>query len=302
MAKTIKQLQPHKFSAGDTVKVVLAGRTEWCNIGDTHTIRICKHDHKGEPVYVVDFDKDDSWIRECNLELVGSDRQKCGEWKRHRGGKCPVPAGTKVSTRHRDGEIVDVHFQTAEYGTHKAVMDCVWKHDGSKNDIMAYKVISQPQAEEVEVKDTTIGTLSYKVEIDTSAATQAIDELAAKWDQVDGPLLWRDRIVELEAHAEHIQREISGLFAKLNSEGFQLIRQYPSLKNILPASLPFAEWKEGDIVTSKVDYNLQFTKGKNYTVAGTYVSLGENRVTVFSDDKGNTNGWLARNFLFHSRQ
>lgn len=79
------------------------------------------------------------------------DRQKGGEWKRHRGGKCPVPAGTKVSTRHRDGEVVDVHFQTAEYGTHKAVMDCVWKHDGSKHDIMAYKVISQPQAEEVEV-------------------------------------------------------------------------------------------------------------------------------------------------------
>lgn len=175
------------------------------------------------------------------------DRQKGGEWKRHRGNSQPVDEGTWVEVKLRCGDI--------QQGLANAFL---WRHfdcDVAAN-IMKYRIISQPQAEEVEVKDTTIGTLVYKVEIDSSAATQAIDELAAKWDQVDGPLLWRDRIVELEAHAEDIQREISGLFAKLNAEGFQLIRQYPSLTNILPASLPFAEWKKGDIVTSKVDYNL----------------------------------------------
>lgn len=74
------------------------------------------------------------------------DRQKGGEWKRHRGGKCPVPAGAKVSTRHRDGKVVDVHFHTATTNSGAATMNAIWKHTGDAHDIMSYKVISQPSS------------------------------------------------------------------------------------------------------------------------------------------------------------
>ncbi|MNR17815.1 hypothetical protein D3C85_1345010 [compost metagenome] len=74
-----------------------------------------------------------------------------------------------------------------------------------------------------------------------------------------------------------------------------------AVMGVAPFSLPYAEWKVGDLVASKVDYNKQFTKGKKYTVTGTHVSLGENRVSVEEDDKGQANGWLANQFEFHSR-
>lgn len=74
------------------------------------------------------------------------DRQKGGEWKRHRGGKCPVSAGSKVSTRHRDGKVVDVHFHTATTNSGAATMNAIWKHTGDAHDIMSYKVISQPSS------------------------------------------------------------------------------------------------------------------------------------------------------------
>lgn len=360
MAKTIKQLQPHKFSAGDTVKVVSAGRTEWCKIGDTHTIRICKHDQKGEPVYVVDFDKDDSWIRECNLELVERDRQKGGEWKRHRGGAKPKSVS--------DSDMVEVRLRCGDTQTAYAG-NFLWNYadcDHSVN-ITKYRVISQPQAEEVELNvrvdsavnveyafgspdadmskldwralgtcnlgdidfsgkgeiihgpismddeviapahpeykgtDTNMGTLSYMVDTDTSPAIKALNELSAKWDQIETPFKWRDEVTELNAYIEKYTRERDALIELLASEGFALIPAMTPVMGFAPISLPFGEWEPGDFVTSKVDYNHQFTKGKKYKVTGTNMSLGKKRVSVESDDKGKANGWLANHFEFHSR-
>lgn len=273
MAKTIKQLQPHKFSAGDTVKVVSAGRTEWCKIGDTHTIRICKHDQKGEPVYVVDFDKDDSWIRECNLELVERDRQKGGEWKRHRGGKQPIPDGVAIEVRWRDGEI----------GTKRSEI-VRWEHEQKDYDIMAYKVISQTQAEEVEVKDTTIGTLSLKVEVDTSDATQAIDDLAAKWDQIETPFKWRDEVTELNAYIEKYTRDRDALIERLASEGFALIPAMTAVMGVADVDMSdWRNWQAGDIVEClSSDYPGIYTKGNQYTVEW----VKDDAFSVFDDIGG----------------
>ena len=232
MAKTIKQLQPHKFSAGDTVKVVSAGRTEWCKIGDTHTIRICKHDQKGEPVYVVDFDKDDSWIRECNLELVERDRQKGGEWKRHRGGKQPVANDTQVECRMRNGDIEK--FNASGF---------MWDHNGQDDDIMAYRVISQPQAEEVD----SISEAAHKPII------EALNTMATQWheDQIDGPIKWRDEVTELNAYIEKYTRERDAIIERLASEGFALIPPVVSVVSEFSGAgmiFPIEEWQIGDIV------------------------------------------------------
>lgn len=143
------------------------------------------------------------------------DRQKGGEWKRHRAGRNqPVNAGVRVEVKLRCGDVQQGNAH-----------EFIWLHsecDVAAN-IMQYRVISQLQAEELEVKDTTIGTLSYKVEIDTTEAAQAIDELAAKWDQVDGPLLWRDTVNELDAYIEEFTREREALINRLAEEGFALL-------------------------------------------------------------------------------
>ena len=170
------------------------------------------------------------------------DRQKGGEWKRHRGGKQPVENRVRVECKLRCGDI--------QQG---ASDDFLWPHaycDVAAN-IMQYRVISQPQAEEVEVKDTTIGTLSYKVEIDTTEAAQTIDELAAKWDQIETPFKWRDEVTELNAYIEKYTRERDALIERLASEGFALIPPVVSVVSEFSGAgmiFPIEEWQIGDIV------------------------------------------------------
>lgn len=118
------------------------------------------------------------------------------------------------------------------------------------------------------MKDTTIGTLSYKVEIDTTEASQAIDALAAKWDQVDGPLRWRDCVNELDAYIEEYTRERDALINRLALEGFSLL---PAMHPVMGvADIDFSDWrnwKAGDVVECLTgDYSGTYTKGKQYIV------------------------------------
>lgn len=170
------------------------------------------------------------------------DRQKGGEWKRARGSKPKYETETpqRMEVRHRDGDITQ-GWTSQSWN---------WSHnDGCPSaDIMAWRIISQPQAEEVEVKDTTIGTLSYKVEIDTSPAIKALNELSAKWDQVESPFKWRDTVNELNAYIEEFTREREALINRLALEGFALIPAMTPVMGVADISLPIEEWQIGDIV------------------------------------------------------
>lgn len=192
------------------------------------------------------------------------DRQKGGEWKRHRGGKQPIFGG-KVEVKFRDGDVEEWFSDSL-----------CWNHNGKGRDIMKYKIISQPQAEEVEVAtdkkwyepEESPDTREYKGPFPCAPAGEPVTDLEwdiqfqqgifhmeAKTDQIDGPIKWRDQIVELEAHEEDIQREIASLHARITSEGFQLIRQYPSVKQTEP-SLDMSDWrnlKVGDVIECSED-------------------------------------------------
>jgi len=210
----------------------------------------------------------DALAHDCETAIITEaqwqaerDRQKGGEWKRHRGGVQPIEDGVSIEVRHRDGEIV-----ATEAGSKGAIR---WKHTGQPGDIMSYRVISQPQAEEIEVKDTTIGTLSYKVEIDTSAANQAIDELSAKWDQIETPFKWRDEVTELNAYIEKFTRERDALIELLASEGFALIPPVVSVISEFDGAdmSDWRNWKAGDIVECVTgEYSGVYTKGSQYKV------------------------------------
>ena len=232
MAKTLEELFPHKFSVGDTVKVVARGESEWCKIGDTHKVRVCQHNHEDGAVYVVDDDDESAYIRECNLELVERDRQKGGEWKRHRGGKQPVENRVRVECKLRCGDI--------QQG---ASDDFLWPHadcDVSAN-IMQYRVISQPQAEEVEVKDI------YAVD-NTNYGIPEVTFCETKTDQIDGPLVWRDTVNELDAYIEEFTRERESLINRLALEGFALLPAMTPVMGVADISFPIDEWQIGDIV------------------------------------------------------
>lgn len=244
------------------------------------------------------------------------DRQKGGEWKRHRGGKCPVPAGTKVSTRHRNGEVVDVHFHTATTGSGPATMNTIWKHTGDDHDIMQYKVISQPQAEEVEVnvfvgKDVKIeyayaqeGVEPEHLEWKTMG-TAKIDSICdlgsteAKTDQIDGPIKWRDTVNELDAYIEEFTREREELIERLASEGFELIPPVVSVMSEFEGVNmgDWRNWKAGDLVTYDHTSSSNFTSGKQYTLS----RVDERRLSIDCDDAGDDNGWLTKYFKWHSR-
>mgnify|MGYP003430078509 FL=1 len=176
------------------------------------------------------------------------DKQKGGEWKRHRGGKCPVCADQQVEVKFRDGVIQQSHASDF-FG---------WKHgelDNSAAEVMQYRVISQPQAEEVEVKEfngcrveLSYDGVNFK---DVGVVSQeSVDEMKAQFvvDQIDGPIKWRDTVNELDAYIEEFTRERESLINRLALEGFALLPAMHPVMGVADCAPKFDDWVVGDIV------------------------------------------------------
>lgn len=224
---------------------------------------------------------------DCSYEIVREDqwyyeREKMNKpkWIRHRGGKCPVKASTKVVTRYRDGVVSD-WCMTRDQDTSEEWLSAAWSHSGGETDIMAYYVEETKDQEIEEVfpihmafgyaskeemvaqigeecpfaqaasaaENTNLGTLTYKLEIDATEATKEIDSLVEKWGQIESPLKWRDEIIELEAYEEEFRREREKLIRKLESEGFKLIDHMAPVygEQIIDLS-DWRNWKTGDVI------------------------------------------------------
>lgn len=154
------------------------------------------------------------------------DRQNGGEWKRHRGGKQPVADDVVVEYKLRNGYTDTWHARALS-----------WSHAGGEGDVMKYRVISQPQAEEVKLS---------KAEVRAQFMSEPeFVYLEAKTEQIDGPIKWRDTANELDGYIEEFTRERDALIELLASEGFALI---PAAVNANPDILPFEEWRVGDVV------------------------------------------------------
>lgn len=260
MAKTLEEFFPHKFGVGDTVKVVARGESEWCKIGDTHKVRVCRHDHEDGAVYVVDDDDESAYIRECNLELVERDRQKGGEWKRHRGGKQPVADGVMVDVKLNDGTQRDGEF--AEHWE--------WRKEDADPRITQYRVISQPQEEEVEMIHSQESLKRVEINLMKHSALGAIADspAEAKTDYFDGPLVWRDTVNELDAYIEEFTRERDELIERLASEGFALIPPVVSVISEFSGvdMSDWRNWQKGDIVEVILENDADLPVGRTYAV------------------------------------
>ena len=169
------------------------------------------------------------------------DRQKGGEWKRHRGGKQPVADGTHCEYRYRDG--------TTLQGCNPELSN--WSHYGATTDIMAFRIISQPQAEEVDTREyrgpfpcAPIGELENAIEFDIEFPS-GVFKLEAQVDQIDGPIKWRDTVNELDAYIEEFTREREALINRLAEEGFALIPAMTPVMGV--ADVDMGDWRNWEI-------------------------------------------------------
>ena len=191
------------------------------------------------------------------------DRQKGGEWKRHRGGSQPVDNAVYVEVKLRCGDVQQSHAQ-----------DFLWQHkecDVSAN-IMQYRVISQPQAEEVEVNKFCTGEkCSATAEnIAHSQQCQLEHEMAYtgfKIDQIDGPIKWRDTIIHCQAIIEDCEREIHRNENLLALEGFSLIPAMTPVMGVADIDMSdWRNWKAGDEVEVILDNDADLPVGSKYPI------------------------------------
>lgn len=191
------------------------------------------------------------------------DRQKGGEWKRHRGGRNqPVAGDVLVEVKLRDGDI-----QQAKASAF------LWNHSDCDvyANIMQYRIVSQPQAEEVEpvtieqYEEETVKMLDAYFDGCKSYAPEA------QWQQSSGPLAWRDTIIHCQAIIEDCEREIAANENRLALEGFALI---PAMTPVMGAAAVkgadvsgWRSWNAGDEIECVFsECNNIYTVGNVYTV------------------------------------
>ena len=244
-----------------------------------------------------------------------AEREKMNKpkWIRHRGSWMPVGAATIVEVRLRCGDIQK----------HEAC-EFLWRHKDcySAVNIMAYRVIEEAkdqEIEEVENIDTAkahtieyafgdkdsdpkdldwkqMGTLTYKLEIDATEATQQIDSVVAKWGQIESPLKWRDAIIHCQAIIEDCEREIERNVNLLDAEGLMMQKDSKKAIQYYAPDVDMSDWrnwKEGDIVECTYsDCTNIYTAGKRYAVGSiekycAYVSddLGKDSFCSIDDDE-----------------
>ena len=255
------------------------------------------------PMYDKRFDlAEDHDTATVNKSQWQAEREKMNKpkWIRHRGGKCPVKAGTKVVTRYRDGVVSD-WCMTRDQDTSEECLSDIWIHSGGETDIMAYYIEETKDQEIEEVKDTNIGTLSITLDANDvfKPMIASMKEMALEWGQIESPLKWRDEIIELEAYEEEFRREREMLIRKLESEGFKLIDHVvPVCGEQIIGMEDYKNWRSGDIVeVTSGTIDGQFTFGKAYVIT----SIAGSHLEFDCDDSSETNGWNSRNFKFVRR-
>lgn len=152
-------------------------------------------------------------------------------WVRHRGGKCPVEAGTVIEYRERNGNI--------EVECEPELLGSMWFHENHPHDIMAYRL--HKPAEQVEA--------CSKPELRISLPENYGEIIGGS---VEGPIQWRDRITEIDATTQALTAERADLVQKLASEGFALIGRINELLTDAAQKhedmSDWRNWKVGDIV------------------------------------------------------
>lgn len=234
---------------------------------------------------------------------------------RHRGGKCPVEAGTLVNYRMRNG--------VSSRCSVKAEL-LSWSHEGESSDVMAWKLCppsNQPANIEesspvepvapAECTNEDLWNCKYCRKTETCEALKDPRNLGEpQVKPIADPLQWRDRITEIDAESKAeserhnaamtaLDTERAELVQRLASEGLALIERKPEPVEDMS---DWRNWKTGDYVEfiHDVEPGRDFTRGNIYTISR--IAKGsQNQIMVSQDDDGDENGWKAEYFKWHSR-
>lgn len=165
-------------------------------------------------------------------------------WVRHRGGKCPVEAGTLVDVRLRSGAIL--------YCTEASNIYWSRVENPNQGDVMAYKIYYSSEQPEI------------------AEEPSPVDPVAP----IAGPLQWRDRITEIDAESKAENERHSAAMTALSTERAELVQKLASegLAMIERKAEPVEDmsdwrnWKAGDLITHVAGDWTDYTKGKQYPV------------------------------------
>ena len=213
-----------------------------------------------------------------------AEREKMNKpkWIRHRGGKCPVADGVDVTYRLRGGYVGTVQSECL-----------MWDHQKDESDLMAYYVEETKYQEIKEVKDSNIGTLTYKLEIDATEATQQIDSLVAKWGQIESPLKWRDAIIHCQAIIEDCEREIERNVNLLDAEGLMMQKDSKKAMQHYAPDVDMSDWRNwqaGDVIEIVANEGAhEFENGEEVIVV--FLDLNDTDMNVKAEYKDGSDYW-----------
>lgn len=211
-----------------------------------------------------------------------AEREKMNKpkWIRHRGGLNPINDDVLVEVKLRSGDIqsayssdfiwrhVDCDYsvnimqyriiEETEYQEIEEVKVAdvklemlqgdSWVTIGSVSSDFGASVFDGGQpAKGEEVKKTNFGTITYKLEIDATEATQQIDSLVAKWGQIESPLKWRDAIIHCQAIIEDCEREIERNVNLLDAEGLMMQKDSKKAMQRYAPYVDFSDWRNWQI-------------------------------------------------------
>lgn len=250
-----------------SINALTASEKAYWLIGVAKSISTIASDHASAIVTRTDWEAERARIAKPAKNAEG--------WIRHRGGKCPVDAGTVIEYRERNGNI-EVECEPELLGT-------MWLHENHPHDIMAYRL--HKPVEQVE------------------ACSKPDPRDSAKRDS-DYVCWMRDRITEIDATTQALTTERAELVQKLASEGFALIGR---INELLTDSAQKHEdmsdwrnWREGDLLEVTGAGSHKFPIGVVVRLKRGFESDGKCGVCEYID--GSDYWYLSDSHVkFHSR-
>lgn len=176
-------------------------------------------------------------------------------WIQHHGGKCPVEAGTLVDVQYRSGRVNE-HVKASVYpclcGSMPKYNAAEWDHDGSSNDIMAYR-IHKPAEQLAQVSEETIKTVE-PCKFDAIAIRDRIRELDTRRAEVESTY---------QRQISEITQERESLVQKLAGEGLALVEVVVRPDKSLD---DWRNWKAGDVVEVELENDAGLAIGSQHVV------------------------------------
>ena len=153
-----------------------------------------------------------------------------GGWIAWGGGECPVPEGTLIDIKCRDGQRRD-YVECGTYGTRTNQM--FWDHCYDGAEVIAYR-LHKPEHASIEAINAGIAAAD-------AGQVKPIEEVKAMYEY--NPIHTRDRINTIDFDIHSLTTERAQLVQRLADEGFALIQVVAQVEFGDPG-----EWMVGDLL------------------------------------------------------